>query len=229
LTRDWIASWAKAPGLYPDQVLNSWSWFIPWFFNLLSIFRLAVPLLAGTAGAALALGVLCFSQKLNARLKTPALLLPFAPLVAGLVFWFYTAPDLRFADWLFWLLAAWSSVFILHAVPPDRFLLYKKNMAKLALLATVLLPLVHLLTWSDLPKGFSPLPTPPTRMFTTESGLKVHIPVLDDVLAWDAPLPAAPLPKARLELRGKTLKSGFRTATGENAVPQTGPASTEQD
>jgi len=53
-----------------------------------------------------------------------------------------------------------------------------------------------------------------TRDFFTATGLRVIVPAEGaDPRLWDAPLPAAPIGKAGLMMRGTSLRDGFRTTT----------------
>ena len=58
--------------------------------------------------------------------------------------------------------------------------------------------------------AFAWLPKPPTKIFVTKSGLHIFLSLSDDPRLWDAPLPHAAQGKPALELRGRTLREGFR-------------------
>jgi hypothetical protein len=66
--------------------------------------------------------------------------------------------------------------------------------------------------------GFCAIPQPPLRIWRTPSKLGVILAVSGDQ-TWDAPLPAADLEPSDLELRGATLRSGFRVRPTEALAP----------
>lgn len=87
----WIYSWARNPGQPVDVVLGNWNWLPIWFKNL--PFKLKILF-----GSILILNLICLfilvrSQSVKIRLK---ILLLYIPIISGIVFWFFSAPDYRF-------------------------------------------------------------------------------------------------------------------------------------
>ena len=108
----WIASWARHPGLTPHQVLGSWHWLNWWIPTEARDLRLIVPLaLAIVSVAALVLrrGGVRGSQD---KRSTAAMLGLVVPSAATVLAWFFLAPDPRFALAPIWFLpialAAWA-------------------------------------------------------------------------------------------------------------------------
>lgn len=86
---NFIKSWARNPGANPDLVLKNWNWLKPWFYQLITD-----KLLMGM----LALGVLSviFYFIFKRRKKLVAFLFVLSVSFFGCLFWFFTAPALRF-------------------------------------------------------------------------------------------------------------------------------------
>ena len=107
LEQAWVTAWAKAPGTVTTQI--DWNWLPEWWryssFNL----NASIPLIFG-------LFALPFCV-----IRRPRILF-FVPLAIGLAFWFLTAPDIRFAAGMLWLLVA---ALLYSAIPEkwDRFFL----------------------------------------------------------------------------------------------------------
>ncbi len=90
----WIKSWARAPGLQPEVVLNSNRWFLPWLENILD-----------NPEVVSALVLLCTTFIFMLVFRKAYFLFPVWVLVftlIGLVFWFVSAPDLRFGNGYLW-------------------------------------------------------------------------------------------------------------------------------
>ena len=112
-----IFSWARLPIAPADAVLSNWAWLEPWLRAMPTRFWV----LLGLASTLLAANLLiAFSARLK-PLKMAYLL--YAPLLLSFVFWFFTAPDVRFLGlvpeltvilgcWIFW--TALSQPFIQH-------------------------------------------------------------------------------------------------------------------
>jgi hypothetical protein len=96
----WIKSWARQPNLSPDVVLSNWNWLIPWLDNFLSgevVRKSATLLFLGTVLLWLARG-----EKKPSVQERMTYMLPASVSFLGIMFWFLTAPDLRFAEGYFW-------------------------------------------------------------------------------------------------------------------------------
>jgi len=103
-----IYSWARLPVTPTDTVLSGWTWLAPWFSALPARFSILTGLALTLLGLNLCLlgfGVSTSQPKRIYRL--------YVPFVLGFVFWFFTAPDVRFLGlipeltvllgcWLFW-------------------------------------------------------------------------------------------------------------------------------
>ena len=97
---------ALQPGYYTDpKVLSGWGWLFEWAFHIsTSHFDAVVPLVLTLTGSFFAL---FYHFTKNCDPKARAVQWFFLlPSIASLVFWFMTAPDLRFAGASFWVLGA---------------------------------------------------------------------------------------------------------------------------
>jgi len=203
--RNWVYSWARQPKVPWEQVLGSWTWFKPWFQRVIGrttdvVFPLAVFLVCGTlALVPCRLG----RARLSRHLLLSAIIT--IPIVAGLVFWFLTAPSPRFANASFMLLAVSAIVLLLSRV--------SGNLRKRRIVAVICFLFIvgnlHLLHW-----GYSHRSTikhisligpyrvkrVPLKEKVTRSGLRIYVPVSGNQ-CWDAPLPCTPYFNEDLRLR----------------------------
>jgi hypothetical protein len=225
---DWIASWARAPGKHPSEVLGKWDWFVPWLQRV-SVPLLVTPLAVCVLGLAVAL-LLRVRRPVAAR-EGPWLLL--VPAVGGALFWFVTAPDFRFAGALFWILAATALTLCLRELELPRSVPGRLGGAA-TVVALALAALVghdpmlrscrgvvrEALHRARTQPGLPPLPGADCTEYATRSGLILYVPVSGDQ-CWDAPLPCTPYPSPDLRLRrpgdlsgGFMLEPAFAPETG---------------
>lgn len=220
----WIRSWARAPTEPWDQVLASWDWFQPWLEQRSGDFLgMVYPL--GISG------ILCLATMALAivrRQREPSLLewAVLTPLLAGLGFWFVVAPDIRFANALFFLTSMASCLLLL--VSMRSLLGHRAHAAAFILLFLVgsfhfvqfavankwaLKPCATFGNWvSCIPSAvWRQIPEVPLVTRTTLSGLVVYTPAFGGS-CWDAPLPCTQPgafdPELRLAKPGE-LSSGF--------------------
>jgi hypothetical protein len=141
------------------------------------------------------------------------------PALAGLIFWFFTAPDSRFAMFDIW---TFDAVFVAVSA-----LLLGDRLIKWARPALVLLFLAALFAnpsrysseklHAHIDDPAAPMPHGRMQTFTTRSGLVVYTPkILPGQFwnqSWYAPLPNTPSPDADLRLRKPgNLAAGFVTS-----------------
>lgn len=91
---DWIKSWARMPHKTPEEVLGNNAWLSLWIEEKLELLSFVLPLFFSLF---LSLVGVVFSKLKNKFL--PLLIIPFS----SLVFWFITAPDIRFAVSIVWI------------------------------------------------------------------------------------------------------------------------------
>ena len=139
------------------------------------------------------------------------LLLP----LAGLTFWFLTAPAYRFAQASFWILMVGLAVLVAESV----LALEEQHRALLVVIAVLIAlwvspfshPFVTQPRYLLLPPNN--VREPPFSTLTTDSGLSVHKPSEGE--CWSIPIPCTDEFHRSLELRNPgDLSSGFRVHPG---------------
>lgn len=200
---DVVRAWARQPRVPPAQVLASWSWLDPWWAAYREV--PAYRMLAGFAAAAWA-GAL-----VTRRVLRPALAIPSAIALAGVAWWFLTAPDPRFVQAYAIALVTLPLAAALEAVPPRFGVPGRAAAAALVVAMAVWLPKDLLL---DRPPPFwlarhslvelPRLPRVPAYSQVTRQGYRAAVPVEGDQ-CWDDPIPCAPLLHPGLERRGRVF------------------------
>jgi hypothetical protein len=220
--RNWVYSGARRPVfgtvfVHWREVIGNWGWLPDWLKNIRkNVVEVIFPLAAAALSAVLALAARWRRRRKtgsHARAGEWIILLP--PL-AGLGFWFLTAPRVRFAGAQFYLLAMAGAIVLLSSLSG---LLSRR--AYLAALASVfLLDNGHFLLdgyarrhqlLAVSTSGWQRVMRVPLREYLTLDGQAVFSPVQGDQ-CWDSPLPSSPRPMPRLRLRVPgDLASGFIT------------------
>jgi hypothetical protein len=226
-TAAWISSWGRQPITQPDLVLGNWNWLGPWLDRLFknSFYSVVYPICVSALSMILALGfVFRFRRgKKDSVLLWTALLS--GPPFAAILFWFFVAPEMRYAHSLFYIAAVASSILLIEITA-----VMQRN--KTALIAGALFLIVNaglayrlftnsggliniftkgggLINISRV--GYVPIPGAELIEKRTASGLKIYAPVHDHG-CWDSPLPCTPFLKHELRLRGSDIQSGFTVA-----------------
>ncbi len=146
------------------------------------------------------------------RFAFPKWLWLLIPAVAGMLFWFFGAPAIRFGEPVFWTPAA-----TLGTLAARRFLDSpgKKRSVLLALLVLTVWAAHPRLLWdsyfrpSMAVRTLSRLPEPRVAPHLTSSGLTIYMPI-DSNQCWNAPLPCSPYFNDTLHLRSSgDMASGF--------------------
>jgi len=211
---NWILSWARAPGLQPAEVLGSWQWLGPWWQRVIAETHIPVAL-ALAAGCGLLLASAAGRRKagLPARAQVFG---RFIPLLVAIGVWFFSAPDPRFGDWLIWLATAWLVAAAAQAClrPPFNPALLRMLSGSSIGAALVFAMLAPGLAQQPRRFGWHSFHRVEVRTYETLSGLRILVPAPGaDNRLWDSPLPSSPYEKPNLELRGNSLRDGFRTRT----------------
>lgn len=184
-----IYSWARAPGvLDPDTVLNSWNWLSAWFDRLPAVVWL--PLVMGIVLSFVNCLYLC------GRDGSQRVLLSYLPLIAGLVFWFMTAPDPRFLGTIPGLFLSVSLFMFLRVTCSDRGLslierAYSSRGAQLSVFALFILCNLKLVGLGALStNGWMAIPQPPVQENRSAQGVLIYTGALD-AQCWNTSLPCA--------------------------------------
>lgn len=201
---NWVYSWARQPGRHWSHVLGSWEWFRPWTI-LISEDKEGVvyPLVVAVVFCIITMMlVFVYKKKARVRWSNYAILIP---VVFGLVYWFFTAPDPRFVGALFWCLSLSSALLFLSSI---QSLLKKRSFAGVlcvVFIVTNLYFMEFVVTKRYKIKavsssGWHSIKTVPLVRKETSSGLVVFTPEQGDQ-CWDAPLPCTPYFNSILRLR----------------------------
>lgn len=206
-----VKAWARVPGVPRELTLKGWYWLESWLRRN-AVVRVGVgfplPVLLGGLGVFLAAA----GGSLGRKSPSTRALWLFVPSAIAFAFWFWMAPDPRFAMFVFWSMAA-AGVAAAVGVWGDR------AVARLGVAA-----LAAAIAWLSLPRdavhagpehGFHPVPRVRTELYQTASGLALRVPVGTDK-CWAARQPCTPHRRAELRLRSPGHpRSGFtRGASG---------------
>jgi len=208
-TRDAIVGWARMPGDHFRDSLHNFTWIKPWAIEVLrDRSNVVMPLSLAFCGV-----VIVAMKRGFATMAPFAWLVLLAP-VAAIVFCLVTAPDPRFAGSAFWVLGI-GTLAVAFSVVNSETTLYVVIVGSTIILTSLLNPgdIVHRRL-----NDTGPLTARETKVMTTESGVKVVVP-LDGNQVGNASLPNAPSfnPKLRLRVSGR-LGSGF-VLSGEQVQP----------
>ena len=217
-----IYGWARTPWVPYQEVLGNWDWLGGWIHRQLHFTMEIVYPVAVFVVLVLASICLTVFRRRRSPLTSPAPWLPLAPVLAGLIFWFFTAPDPRFARALILLLPVVAAL-PLAGIIQEKF----AGRTAIVLLGSLFLVInFHYIGWiSRHPatlftisyEGWHPVKKVPLVVRKTHSGLAVQVPADTDETrswdadCWDAPLPCTPVFTENLELRREgDLGRGFR-------------------
>ncbi len=104
----WIESWARNPWHPPQEVLANWDWLVPWSQRFFSSYDFIFPIVCFASGIVLIVLRARTPRTLPERWTIVAIL---GVMVVGGIYWFVTAPDLRFGVTWFWV----SGILVLTA------------------------------------------------------------------------------------------------------------------
>jgi hypothetical protein len=207
--KKWVLRWARDPTRDADAVLANNDWLRPWLATTFADLLVRKSLLLGAAGLILGLISAPWRWRIDSFFRCFCLV---APIVLSLAFWFLTAPDPRFAGATIWTVAA-DIVFLPFAcLVSVRLLLRVFTTALIAGFIGLELKegAVRLATEHEqFPNVVGGTCELVPRL--TYSGLAVWVPVTGNLTGpWKIPAAPASSFDPRLELRGKTLRDGFR-------------------
>ncbi len=204
-----IRSWARWPKQDPLMVLGSYDWLGPWLARYRTNLSLIV-VLALIGLSLLVFGWLLWKRKLSLPgIQRAALLMP----LTGLLYWAWSAPDIRFGEGYFWslslLLLAFSAAPLLAGL--WAFLDRHSGLARAALPAAALTGLLALGLALVL-FGSQVLPTPDQLLYTpplgfqditqriTLQGVAINTPTKTSK-CWNADLPCTPYFSETLQIK----------------------------
>ena len=209
---NWVYSWARMPGANWRDVLGNWAWLHPWLLRMSKdMTNVVYPLMMTVLFCILAMVLGRFKKARQPHYLEWAILLPS---IISLIYWFFTAPDPRFAHAIFFLALICSMLL---------FLLSIKDMV-CSRTFVAMLCLVFLTGYGDIFSytfrhlgdiksvstcGWSAAKEVTLNIKITSSGLIVYTPRTGDQ-SWDSPLPSTPHFDDRFRLRNPaSMSAGF--------------------
>lgn len=229
---NWVFSWARQPRTHWSNVLGSWNWFEPWISNILKSnserWFVLYPLFFSIVVFTITL-VIRYLKKLRAPQYVELAVL--IPLIVGLVYWFFTAPNPRFAHALFYLLSI-SSILLFfltvqHVVDMKKFGIIVFILFLVGSLPFLRYGITNIKKFKYISlSGWHAVRTVSLEKKITASGLAVYTPTNGDQ-CWDSPLPSTPYFNKSLRLRASgDIGSGF---TVKEQVPDQYDAEQDKD
>ena len=205
---DFARSFARIPQI-PLADTAGYHWLLPWFRELIREREgFLIPFFFMLASAVF----IAANARRENREKPPRWLWLLLPAFAGILFWFFEAPAIRFGEPALWTAAATLGTFA-------ALLFFDPRTKRRIFIFSVLL----LTAWAAHPRllwnshfrpsinvrAVSPLVQPRVVPQRTFSGLTIYVPV-ETNQCWDAPLPCSPYFSDTLRLRrANELGSGF--------------------
>jgi hypothetical protein len=202
-----IRAWARIPAFPTDLTMVGWNWVFPWLKKFLAspdIVILAPLFVSGLAALAIT----------RDRLKLFYLIWIIVPLTLGILFWFLSAPDLRFGAGYFWaitlcvLSVGIQRVREANVTNPVYRALQTIWLSGVTLWVSAFAILIFALTgganlfkingMSDVLWTLPHLPTPELSTRTTQSGVNLNVVSQD---CWLASVPCTPYFNNNLRLQ----------------------------
>jgi hypothetical protein len=197
------------------DILGSWDWLKPWILNFPTFFKRLIYMIALSALALVTMIFIGFAKK-RQRLQYLECAILY-PLLLSLLYWFFTAPNIRFVNALFYLLLMSLIILFLLSI---KTIVNKKGFIILLCITFILgnynyerYAFYNLDSLKHISRsGFQAVLKAPLYTYQTSSGLTVYVPVYSDQ-CWDSPLPCTPYFDPALKLRDPdNIKSGFLMA-----------------
>jgi hypothetical protein len=214
-----IYSWARKPHESWNIVLGNWNWLESWILrNFNNLIEYLIPI----TFFSFALVISSITRYIKKGEKFhPFEIAILYPSLLSIIFWFFTAPDFRFADCLIYLFLI--SILLLFFIS-SRGIVNRKLFTFLFLVIFILgnfrslhNALINQNIYRDISLiGFEKVTEVPLIKKETKSGLEVYVPVSGDQ-CWDSPLPCTPYFNDSLSLRiPGNIRSGFLTINSKN-------------
>ncbi len=219
-----LATNTRQRGAEADQVLATLDWLGPWLEDFATdIFSVTIPSVMALAGLGL-YGARRFV--FPGRWRGPPLgIWTLTPIIVALLLWFVSFPEIKYARYLFWGLAALSVLLALQSWPKTPLRLRIAAVYLLAALCTVYVVFLIFqhrtgpLT-AGVDRGFHLHWQTRYIQFETEQGLTVNMPPHGTQQCWHTPLPCTNRASVNLVERvAGDMSQGFRL---ESKGPQAG-------
>jgi hypothetical protein len=202
-----IRSWARSPRVPWEEVWNNWGWLKDWIKRLpREVYQALNITFIGSLMAFLLGRKAIKSDWLGIILIVP---------VASIIYWFFSAPDVRFVGSAFWVLAVGSLVVAAHKLKISSSELgnYQFSALLLVLLFLYVSPLsepIMAVNQSSTSEAVAAIPKAVTKAVDVEHGSVVYVPI-EGQQCWNAPLPCTPAVQPFLQFRDpENLAAGFK-------------------
>ncbi|GAB4315273.1 MAG: hypothetical protein Kow00117_07290 [Phototrophicales bacterium] len=197
----WIRSWARQPRASPDEVLASWDWFDTWWRNNVEFM---FPIILGI-GMFFTFWTRIRSYN-RVRLR---LWIGWGIVFISLLYWFYSAPDIRFGIHLFWLFGMMSFLITLwHFQHNFHFWVIG---LMILLMANAMIQ-TYWATYQGTKNQFPAYQDVEFDTFYSAHGVRLTVPPVQTDQCWTAELPCTPYPNPYIALRNPDdLGDGFVT------------------
>ena len=200
------SAWARWNGRPPvEEIIRNWDWLIPWIKIHIKDRILTWFILFFCSSVCFNTFLLLFKRR-KIRVKS-ILLIGYIPILCGLLFWFFTAPNLRFGMYLFALLMLYSL--------PNICFVFKSDNTRIVLFVLCILisffPFMRTFNFSNIINsyGYRSIPVAKLQKFTNTKGFTYSIPLKGNQ-CFDSPLPAAPNKSENISLIGTKLEEGIQ-------------------
>lgn len=212
----WIDSWLKESFFNPDNDFGN-NWITNIYTVILMIFFPMLMIYWGISSLTLlVLSSILFSiwfwallSKKNIWKNSETLIYLYITEITSILFWFFVAPNPRFANAIFIILFANSLLLVKQAYPYLK--IGKKGKDFLLFFSFFMFIVCFYNDYSANEFMISKmyvLKKLPMNEYKTKTGLKILVPANGEQ-PWDSNLPATPEPEANLALRGSNLDDGF--------------------
>jgi hypothetical protein len=211
-----IYSWGRQPFTHYNKVLGNWDWFGPWLVRLSrDMVNVVYPLATALFFFIITVIISLTNHLRNGNRPQYMEWTILLPSVIGLTYWFFTAPDPRFANALFFIISMCSALLFLVSIQ-KRLTTQLYGIAVVAVvivfnfqLAAVCAKNIGIIKWVSV-SGWHPLKSAPLVTKVTLSGLSVYTLKEKPLQCWDSPLPSTPYFNPRLKLRNpENMSAGF--------------------
>lgn len=214
-----IEGWSRFPTVDPEKVLNGGFnfWFPTWFDGIPNHpdvrfigFRNTLEGRSLVGSFLIFIGFLAISWRKFFHVVRPVAIAYLTGLI-GVIFWFTSAPDLRFGYGFLWatiILLCLPALVQIHQLSLMRWALVLGIMA-----LVIVAPIDRTQYWYSLFSRFDwnlqpmPYPDPPNRQWSV--GDQTFFVSTEDDRCWHL-FPCTPRPSPKLQLRGSSLSDGFR-------------------
>ena len=208
---NWIYSWARLPRTHWSNVLGNWAWLKTWSLRSSIIVYIFYPIVVSCLSMIVYIFLRCkkIAGKIHPK-KYYVLLVP----SASIAYWFFTAPDARFAHAFFILMPLAAVLLLLDSLQNTAltrrsfyaafllFSLYQASFGVALIRYRGQIPSISRSGWQHVTQA-------KLREVSTSSGLTIFCPEEGDQ-CWDSPLPSSPYYNKVLRLRNPdNMGDGF--------------------